>query len=303
LFSEIVDKDAYDLVIGDETYGIWWNLQDIKLTRPTQFVMIYDFVPEGYLSFRQRLRNLVRGTRPRGWARDPQRLRNSTNHILFIGELDDIPAGRYGFLLPNRKRFAQEHYTIVGHVLAFDPATMVSKTELRQRLGYGPDPLIICTIGGTAVGKPLLELCSRTHIRLAETIQNLQMTIVCGPLLDANSIAPTKGITVKGYVPDLYEHYAASDLVITQGGGNTTIELTALKVPFIYFPLEEHFEQQIHVSQRVERHRAGIKLAFSSTDPETLADTVLQTIGKPVDSMDIDTEGARKAAEFLCSLL
>jgi UDP-N-acetylglucosamine:LPS N-acetylglucosamine transferase len=180
---------------------------------------------------------------------------------------------------------------------------MPSKAELRKRLGYGSDPLIICTIGGTGVGKPLLDLCSRTYVHLTETIPNLQMVLVCGPHLDASSITPTKGIQVRGYVPDLYEHYAASDLVITQGGGNTTIELTALKVPFIYFPLEEHREQQMHVSKRVERHRAGVRMAFSGTDPQSLADTVLQNIGKPVDSMDIDTEGARRAAEFLCSLL
>ena len=95
--------------------------------------------------------------------------------------------------------------------------------------------------------------------------------------------------------PDYYDSY--------EYHGNTTIELTALKVPFIYFPLEDHFEQQIHVSERIERHRAGKRMSYSSTDSKSLAEAIMSLIGKPVDYDTIDTEGARKAAEYLYSLL
>ncbi|MFX0062539.1 MAG: glycosyltransferase [Candidatus Hermodarchaeota archaeon] len=62
------------------------------------------------------------------------------------------------------------------------------------------------------------------------------------------------------YVPNLYEHFAASDLVITQGGGTATLELTALKRPFIYFPIQEQFEQRIHIAERLVYHQAGVKM-------------------------------------------
>ena len=32
--------------------------------------------------------------------------------------------------------------------------------------------------------------------------------------------------------------------------------MTALRRPFLYFPLEGHFERQIHVANRLERHGA-----------------------------------------------
>jgi hypothetical protein len=41
-----------------------------------------------------------------------------------------------------------------------------------------------------------------------------------------------------GYVPNLFEHFAACDLAIVQGGGTTTMELAAQNKNFLYFPLE-----------------------------------------------------------------
>ena len=91
-----------------------------------------------------------------------------------------------------------------------------------------------------------------------------------------------EGIEIKGYVPELYRHFAASDLAIVQGGGTTTIELTALRKPFLFFPLEGHFEQQVHVTNRLKRHRAGIKMTFKDTNAIILAKTVLSNIGKNI---------------------
>ena len=46
----------------------------------------------------------------------------------------------------------------------------------------------------------------------------------------------------------LYRHLAACDLAVVQGGLTTTMELTAVGRPFLYFPLANHFEQQLHVA-------------------------------------------------------
>ena len=73
------------------------------------------------------------------------------------------------------------------------------------------------------------------------------------------------GVEVRGYVPRLYEHLAASDVAVVQGGGTTTLELTVLRRPFIYFPLERHFEQNVMVAERLARHQAGQRLLYSQT--------------------------------------
>jgi len=107
---------------------------------------------------------------------------------------------------------------------------------------------------------------------------------------------------VKCFVPRLYEHFAACDLAITQGGAASTFELTALRKPFIYFPIEEHFEQA-SVSRILTQRGAGVKLRLSKTTPETLADQILNTIGTNVTYPDLPTEGALKAAQLIVNLL
>ena len=96
---------------------------------------------------------------------------------------------------------------------------------------------------------------------------------------------------------------AACDLAIVQGGGTTTLELTALRRPFIYFPLEGHFERRTHVAGRIQRHRAGVRLEFNATTPEQSASAVLSNIGTEVGYPVIATNGARKAAELIVEFL
>ena len=128
------------------------------------------------------------------------------------------------------------------------------------------------------------------------------MVLVCGPRIDPASWQAPSGVEVRRYVPRLYKHLAASDVAIVQGGGTTTLELTALRRPFIYFLLEGHFEQNLVVAQRLERHRAGQRLLYSETTPETLAEAVLGQLGREVIWPAIPTDGARRAAELINEL-
>lgn len=61
------------------------------------------------------------------------------------------------------------------------------------------------------------------------------MILVCGPRLSYDSLEAPESVEVKGYVPALYEHFAASDLAIIRGGATSTLELTALNRPFLFF--------------------------------------------------------------------
>jgi UDP-N-acetylglucosamine:LPS N-acetylglucosamine transferase len=92
-------------------------------------------------------------------------------------------------------------------------------------------------------------------------------------------------------------------LAIVQGGGTTTIELTALNKPFLYFPLAMRCEQQIHVAGRLARHQAGIKMVYSQTTPETLANMVIANLGKKVNYPPIPINGAEKTAQFISKLI
>ncbi len=105
------------------------------------------------------------------------------------------------------------------------------------------------------------------------------------------------------YVDGLYKRLAACDLAVVQGGGTVTLELTALRRPFIFFPIEGHCEQEIHVAAHLARHRTGIQLRQSTTSPRRLADTILENIGAQVQWPQIPVNGARLAAEAIADLL
>ena len=122
---------------------------------------------------------------------------------VFIGEPEDIPDKKFGLFLPNRRVYAKAYLKFIGYIIRFDPELITDKKAMRKTLGYGEDTLIVCSIGGTSIGKGLLELCKVAYPNLKSAIPNLQMIMVTGPRLDPGSIDVESGIEVKGFVPVL----------------------------------------------------------------------------------------------------
>jgi UDP:flavonoid glycosyltransferase YjiC (YdhE family) len=142
----------------------------------------------------------------------------------------------------------------------------LDRARVRARLGYDERRVVLCSVGGTAVGDPLLRLCAAGYRRMKE------------------------------------QHLAACDVAVVQSGGTTTLELTAVRRPFVYFPLEGHFEQTL-IAEQLSRHQAGERLEYSETTPETLADTVLRLLDTEPSWPPIPTDGARRAAALIDKLL
>ena len=80
------------------------------------------------------------------------------------------------------------------------------------------------------------------------------------------------------------------------------MELTAPAVPFIYVPLQHHFEQNFHVRARLDRHNAGHLLLYADLTPTTLADTLAKLLTQPIDYLPVPPRAAR-AATLLTDLL
>lgn len=302
IFKQLVDSEQFDIVLGDEAYEIAIALRDSIIKIKPTFVMIYDFIGLDTMT-KNPLEKLIAYKINKGWARGHGKAPDSVITRIFIGELEDVPDKRFGFLLPNRRESIRGKYNFVGYVLPFKPEEFTDKQKVRETLGYSEEPLVICATGGTKIGQPLLDLCAESFGLIKDKIKELCMVLVAGPRISTELLKRTKNLVVKEYVPNLYQHFAASDLAIVQGGSTTTLELTALNRPFIYFPIEGHAEQQLHVAPRLERFNAGIKMQFSQTTPEMLAEKVISNIGKNVIYPSIPLDGAKNTVKIIKQIM
>ena len=117
------------------------------------------------------------------------------------------------------------------------------------------------------------------------------------------SLPAADGLEVRAYVHDLYRHLAACDLAVVQGGLTTSMELTANRRPFLYFPLRHHFEQNFHVRHRLDRYGAGRRMDFDADGPEVIALAIAEEIGREVDYVQVEAGGAARAAARIADLL
>lgn len=300
--DEAMAHGEFDLLIGDETYELALGYRKEPARKKRPFVMIYDFVGFDAMS-KHPLEQLGVYLWNRTWAGKGAGARTYVDLGLFIGEEEDVPDVSFGPFLPSRREWARTRCSFVGYVLDFNPLQYSDAVALRRELGYDLSPLVICTVGGTSIGRELLDLCGSAYPLLKQSIPDLQMVLVCGPRLDPRELRVPQGVKVEGYVPALYKHLAACDLAVVQGGGTVTLELTALRRPFIFFPIEGHCEQEVYVADRLSRHHAGVRLRQSVTRPTQLAEAILTNLGAAVRWPQIPVNGARQAAEAICGLL
>ncbi len=110
-------------------------------------------------------------------------------------------------------------------------------------------------------------------------------------------------LTVRAFVPDLDRHLACCDLALVQGGLGTCMELTAAGTPFLYFPLQNHFEQNIHVAHRLERYGVGRRMDYIKSDPDLIAAAMVAELTASRRTLPVESDGAAKAAKMLAELL
>ena len=297
---QIMEREGIDLVVGDETYDLLAAIQKQQgLLKKAKLVFICDFV--GFEPMTENpLERLYVYNANGMWYKvmmDPQMV----DRCLFVGVPEDIPDKTWG-PLPSLKDLVKR-LDFLGYILSFNPRDFSDQPKVRTALGYGDEPLIVCTVGGTSAGKPLLDLCARAYPIIKRSLSRARMILVCGPRIDPREIEAKEGLKVMGYLPDLYRHLAACDIAITTASGTTSLELLALQKPFIYFPLEQHFEQNVHVCASNNRRGADLRMLFSLTTPELLAETVLRNIGRKIDYGPIPLNGAKKAAAIINDVL
>ena len=301
LAKQAIATNTIDAVVGDEAFEVSIPLIMRVLRLDVPFVMMFDFMGIDALSANlvERLGAWVLNAL---WALDGRAYDGEPHSAIFIGESSDVADRPLGIGLPNGRRHVERHYDVVGHVVGFDPADFEDRAAWRLRLGYDDAPLVVCAVGGTSVGRELLELCAASFPALSARLPGARMVLVCGPRVAPSSIVAPAGVTVLGHVPRLHEHFACSDVAVVQCGGTTTTELAALRRPFLYAPINGHFEQEV-IARRLARYGAGKRLSSSRLAPDTLAAAIAEEYAAMPAWTPMPLDGEARAAEHIVRIL
>ncbi len=304
LFHDVVAESDYDLWIADEGWEIDHFLHEHPELKTAGYAWLTDFVgflPMPDLGEREAFLTADYNAEMVEHIADHPQVRD---RAIFVGNPDDIVDERLGPDLPMIREWTEEHYHFSGYVTGFDPNEFGDRGALRDELGYAPEEKVcIVTVGGSGVGESLLRKVIAAHPAAKRAVPELRMIVVAGPRIDPDSLPFLDGLEVRPYVHNLYRHLAACDLAVAQGGLTTSMELTANRRPFIYFPLKHHFEQNFHVHHRLQRYGAGRRMDFDDSPPDAIAEAIAQEIGREVDYRPVETDGARNAAERLAEML
>jgi len=303
VFTDAVREDGYDLVVGDESWEVDQYLHYNPSLKTAPFVFMTDLVGASNVSedkTKQAHVHNVNGT----WVEMREVNPEGSDLSIFLGEPEDIPDREFGEGLPNMRAWAKEHFSFPGYALPFDLADYSDRQTLRTELGFSPeDKILLVAVGGTSVGRPLIEKCLEAQPILKEKIHGIRIVVLCGPRIAPDSFDHLDGIEFLPFVKDPIRYYAACDLAVIQGGLSTAMELTALGRPFLYFPLKDHFEQQHLVELRVKRYKAGVRMDFDDTSPSELAEAIANNMGTSVNYAPVNTDGAKKAASMIIEVL
>jgi pimeloyl-ACP methyl ester carboxylesterase/predicted glycosyltransferase len=304
VFHDVVRDERYDVWIGDEAWELDYYLHENPREKRVPFAWLTDFV--GFLPMDDR--DASESFLTADYNADM--VDHIANHpdvrdlALFVGNPEDIVPQRLGPQLPAIRDWTERNFDFTGYVTGFDRADPAERARLRDELGYGEQERIcIVTVGGSGVGVDLLRRVIAAFPQAKQEVPELRMIVVAGPRIDPESLPSHAGLEVVAYVHNLYRHLAACDLAVVQGGLTTSMELTAHKRPFLYFPLRHHFEQNFHVRHRLERYGAGRLMDFDRSQPEHVAAAIAQEIGREVDYRDVELDGAARAAQRLAELL
>jgi predicted glycosyltransferase len=306
VFHDLVRDEPYDLWIGDEAWEVDYFLHENPEEKRAPYAWLTDFVgwlpmPDGGAA-----EQALTADYNTEMIEQIERHRRVRDRAIFVGEPSDIVPDRFGPGLPEIRAWTEEHYQFSGYVTGFDPAAFADRDALRRELGYEPDERIcIVTVGGSGVGRSLLERVIAAFPEAKRQIPALRMIVVAGPRIDPASLGAGKrpGLELRPYVDQLYRHLAACDLAVVQGGLTTTMELAANRRPFLYFPLQHHFEQNFHVRHRLDQLKAGRCMSFETSGPSEIAAAIVEEMVKPAANAAVNAGGAARAAREIATLI
>jgi len=304
VFHDLVSEEQYDLWIGDEAWELDYYLHENPDEKRASYVWLTDFVGWLPMPDAEAREAFLTADYNAEMIEHIGRFPRLRDRAIFVGNPDDIVPDSFGPELPLIRDWTCGHYSFSGYVTGFDPAEFADRAALRHELGYGDSERVcIVTVGGSGVGSDLLRRLIDSYTPAKELVPDLRMILVTGPRIDPSSLPRCPDLEIRPYVDKLYRHLAACDIAVVQGGLTTTMELTANRRPFLYFPLRHHFEQNFHVRHRLQQYRAGRCMSYEHDGPGEIAAAIAAELNRQADYKPVEVDGARRAATLIGELL
>lgn len=304
VFSDLMKSEHYDIVIGDEAWEVDYHYHENPELKRQPFVFLTDFVGCLPMEEGNRREAFLCADRNADDIEHVERYPWIRDRAIFVGNPEDAPELPFGPGLPEIRDWTRRNFCFTGYALPFDPKALPDTAQLRARHGYRLDEkLVIAAVGGTAVGAPLLRRIADAFPLMKQQVPELHLVLVAGPRVPPESLPQHRGLDVLPYVHNLFEHLACSDLALVQGGLSTCMELVATRRPFLSFPLERHFEQCIHVKNRLHNYCADCSVRFKELSAMELAERALQAMHAPVNYRPVETDGAQRAAREIMAVM
>lgn len=304
VFQEAVEAGGYDLVIADEAWDIDHYWHEHPSLKTSAMVWLTDFVgwvpmPEG--GKREAFLTADYNAEMIGHVETNPAVRD---RAIFVGNPDDIAPLGFGPDLPMMRDWVPRHYDFAGYVIGEHPSRFGPREALRAAFGYQPgEKVCIVTVGGSGVGGHLIRRILQAWPMARRAMPDLRMIVVTGPRLDPAALNAPAGVEIRSFIPDLDRHLACCDLALVQGGLTTCMELAAAGTPFLYFPLRNHFEQNVHVAHRLDRYGAGRRMIFADADPDRIAQAMVDELAAPRLPRPVEADGAARAARLIAEML
>jgi len=304
VFQEVLEEQKYDLIIADEAWDVdhyWHEHPELKKAPVAWLTDFVGWVPFEENGPREAFLTTDYNAEMIGHVEGNPMVRD---RAIFVGGPEDIVDLSFGKGLPHMRDWIPRHFEFSDYIIGQHPTEFGSRDDLRAEFGYDDGRLTcIVSVGGSGVGATLIRRILAAYPMAKARLPELRMIVVTGPRLDPAAFRVPAGVEMRSFVPNLDRHLAACDLALVQGGLTTCMELAAAGTPFLYFPLRNHFEQNFHVSSRLERYNAGRKMIFAESGPEQIAEAMLIELQNPRVPHPVARDGAARAASMLFELL
>ena len=194
--------------------------------------------------------------------------------------------------------FVSANFHVVGPVVENLPKE--SADELRKRF-FGETEgvtFLIFSVGGTSIGKRLVEFVVRNADILSERL-DAYLVVLAGPRVDISKFKENTStrLSVVPFTLDSVKYFKAAHCVVTQAGVSTMNEVASIGTPCVVIPIGHHFEQM----QNAERF--ANKFNFQILEYNELGRTALERAVRDALANKYDPMPPSNAAESIAKLV